>query len=279
VIDQSQRIADLSPEKRALLMQRLTARVVGGVKPSIILPRPPNGDTPAALAQRRLWFLDQLEPGSALYTIPAALEMTGTLEVAALQRALNEIVRRHEALRTTFYTREDQPMQRIAPELILDLPVIDLRAQPEPDRWSEALRLATEEAHRPFNLSVGPLARAALLRLADDHHVLLLTLHHIIADGWSCGVLIKELAALYAAYVNDRPSPLPDLPLQYADFAHWQRQWLQGEVLDTTTGRCACCARTARRSSPASAANASRRASVVCAQRRAIRSAENARPP
>jgi amino acid adenylation domain-containing protein/non-ribosomal peptide synthase protein (TIGR01720 family) len=232
VLDHSQRIADLSPEKRALFMRRLAAQAAGRVKPPLILPRPTAGDTPAALAQRRLWFLDQLEPGSALYLIPAALEMIGTLNAAALQRTLNEIVRRHEALRTTFYTLDDQPMQRVTPELLLELPVIDLRDHAESDRWREMLRLATEEAQRPFDLSRGPLVRAALLRLADDHHVLLLTLHHLIADGWSCGVLIKELAALYAAYVNDRPSPLPDLPLHYADFAHWQRQWLQGEVLE-----------------------------------------------
>ncbi|MFN8596436.1 MAG: amino acid adenylation domain-containing protein [Anaerolineae bacterium] len=232
MIDQSRRIADLSPEKRALLIQRLKTRSGNGHPPPMIQPCPTADAVPAALAQRRLWFLDQLEPGSALYTIPAALEMKGTLDVTALRRALNEIVRRHTALRTTFFSRDDQPMQHIAPELTLDLPIVDLSGRAEDDRWAEAIRLATAEAQRPFDLTHGPLVRATLLYLTTDHHVLLLTLHHIIADGWSCGVLIKELAALYTAYTRGHPSPLPELPLQYADFAHWQRQWLQGEVLD-----------------------------------------------
>jgi amino acid adenylation domain-containing protein len=155
------------------------------------------------------------------------------LQVAALEHSLNEIVHRHEALRTTFVSSEDgQPLQAITPTLHLPLPLVDLQALPETQREAEVLRLATAEVRQPFNLAQGPLLRAKMLRLGREEHVLLLTLHHIIADGWSRGVIFRELAALYAAYCNGQPSPLPDLPIQYADFAVWQRQWLQGEVLE-----------------------------------------------
>ena len=181
---------------------------------------------PLSSAQQRLWFLDRLDPNSALYNIPAAVHMQGPLSINSLQRSLNEIVRRHEALRTTFAVQDGQPVQLIAPVLELQLPLIDLVGD---DRTRE--RLVVHEVRTPFDLTAGPLVRAKLLRLAEDEHVLLLTLHHIVADGWSMGVLIREMKALYEAYVEDRESPLPELTIQYADFAQWQKQLVDGDSL------------------------------------------------
>ena len=186
---------------------------------------------PSSFAQQRLWFLDQLEPGSAFYNIPAAVRLKGMLDVAALRRSLNEVVRRHETLRTRFEVVDAQPMQVIAPSLALAAPLNDLQHLPEGKREAEAVRLATDEARRPFDLGVAPLLRATLLRLSADEHILTLTMHHIISDGWSVGVLIREIAALYEAFTTGRPSPLPDLTIQYADFTDWERDWMQGDVL------------------------------------------------
>jgi amino acid adenylation domain-containing protein len=190
---------------------------------------------PPSSAQQRLWFLDRLEPNSALYNIPAAVLVEGELCVASLRRSLNEIVRRHEALRTTFAVQDGQPVQVIAPSLELEPPLIDLTALPAEERERARAHLSAEEARAPFDLSAGPLLRAKLLRLGEGEHVLLLTLHHIVSDGWSMGVLIREMKALYEAYVEGRESPLPELTIQYADFAQWQRQliedgWLREEM-------------------------------------------------
>ena len=188
---------------------------------------------PVSFAQQRLWFLDQFEPDSPFYNIPTAVRLTGALNVDALHQALNEIMRRHEVLRTTFGVLDGEPIQMIAPEATFALPVVDLRELPKTEREDEALRLANEEARQPFNLLTGPLLRAKLLRLADDETIILLTMHHIISDGWSIGVLVREIAVLYSAFSRGKPSPLPELPIQYADFALWQREWLQGEVLES----------------------------------------------
>jgi len=188
---------------------------------------------PVSFAQQRLWFLDQLVPGNPFYNVPTAVLLTGPLNVAALSQTFNEIVRRHEALRTTFRMLEGQPVQVIAVSLSVPLPVVDLQALPVVQREAEVQRLATEQFQHPFDLAQGPLLRVKLLHLGGSEHVLLLTMHHIVADGWSSGVLIRELGVLYAAFATRQPSPLLDLPIQYADFAHWQRQWLQGEVLET----------------------------------------------
>jgi hypothetical protein len=196
---------------------------------------PPTDKTksvPLSFAQQRLWFLDQFEPGSAVYNIPAAVRLTGLLDVTALEQSLNEIVQRHEALRTTFSAVQGEPMQVITPTLTLTLVVTDLQEFPEAEWEAEARRLATQEARRPFDLSQGPLLRATLLRLGERDHVLLLTMHHIVSDGWSMSILFRELSVLYEAFSTGRPSPLPELAIQYADFAVWQRQWLQGEVLE-----------------------------------------------
>jgi len=201
-----------------------------------ILPMPRTGDLPLSFAQQRLWFLDQLEPNSSVYNVPSGLRLKGPLDISALEQSLNEIVRRHEALRTTFSMVEGQPVQRISPSMRLALPVIDLSYLPESEREDEARRLTNEEAQRPFDLERGPLARSVLLHLGSEDHILPLTLHHIASDGWSMSILYRELSALYEAFSNGKPSPLETLPVQYADFAQWQREWLQGDVLGTQLG-------------------------------------------
>jgi surfactin family lipopeptide synthetase A len=185
---------------------------------------------PASFAQQCLWFLDQLEPDSAVYNVPITIHLKGLLDVRALERSLDTIVQRHEALRTTF-TMMDEPVQVIIPTLTIPLPTVDLRDFPETERESKALQLASEEAQCSFDLSQGPLLRALLLRLGAKEAVLLLTVHHVVFDGWSLGVLLRELATLYEAFSTGQLSPLPELPIQYADFAVWQREMLQGERL------------------------------------------------
>jgi amino acid adenylation domain-containing protein len=198
----------------------------------LIVPVSRDKDPPLSFSQQRLWFLDQYEPNSSLYNIPSALRLRGSLNVEALEQSLNEIIRRHEGLRTTFSMVDGEAVQVIAPLVGLSLGVVDLRDRPEGEREEEARRLVNEEAGRPFDLAHGPLFQIKLLRLGEDDHVLLLTMHHIVSDGWSMGVLHRELSMLYQAFVNGQPSPLADLPIQYADFAVWQRELLQGEVLD-----------------------------------------------
>src|SRR6266404_1439831 len=186
---------------------------------------------PASSAQRRLWFLHQLDPNSSVYNITAPLRISAPINVEALRRSLQEIVRRHETLRTTFTTVDGEPVQIVALSTNFKLDIIDLQAVEETKREAEAQSLAEAEARRPFSLTQGPLLRATLLGLDDQHHILLLTMHHIISDGWSLGVLMREASALYHALSTGKPSALPDLPIQYADFAHWQREWLAGELL------------------------------------------------
>jgi hypothetical protein len=185
----------------------------------------------ASFAQQRLWLVDQIEPGSPVYNMPVAVRLTGDLDVDALRRALQEVVRRHEVLRTTFAAVEGLPRQVIAPSLEIDLPLLDLSARPEIQRDWEARRLMDEEARGPFDLARGPLIRAKLLRLEARQHLVLVTLHHIVADAWSLGILVREVSALYDAFAHGRPSPLPEPVLQYADYAQWQRDWLSGPVL------------------------------------------------
>jgi amino acid adenylation domain-containing protein len=191
---------------------------------------------PLSFAQQRLWFLEQLVGGSSSYNLDLALRLEGALDVEALDRTLQEIVRRHEVLRTTFAEIEGQPMQVVASELAVPLRQVDLRSRSRADAAAEAERVAADEAQRPFDLARGPLLRATLVRIADDTNVLLLALHHIITDGWSMDVLYYELRTLYAAFAAGRASPLPPLPIQYADFALWQRSWLTGEVLARQLG-------------------------------------------
>ena len=232
----------LTPSLRAELAEQKTeilAILDNGILAtnSTSLPLQPisrDGELPLSFIQERLWFLEQLDPvASTAYNIPVALRITGPLNVAALHQTFNEIVRRHEGLRATCSTVNGQPIQTIASALNLTLPVVDLRELPGNEREAEVLRLAHEEALRPFDLPRGPLLRAALLRLGGKEHMLLLTTHHFVADGWSMRVLFREVSVLFKAFSTGSSSPLPELPIQYADFAHWQRQWIQGEVLET----------------------------------------------
>ncbi len=231
------RLANLSPEKRDLLLKQLQAKSqrTARVAPSLPLIEPrPRGDEllPLSFAQRRLWFLDQLEPGSALYNVPSALWLEGPLDTDALERGFTEVARRHESLRTTFRAEQGQPFQVINPPAPLPLTRVDLSSLPAAEREARALQLAEEEARRPFDLSTGPLLRITLLRLSNTEHVLVLVMHHIISDGWSMSVLVRELSALYEAFAQGQPSPLPELPVQYADYTLWQHQWLRGPELD-----------------------------------------------
>ncbi len=187
----------------------------------------------ASFAQQRLWFLDQLIPGNALYNVPTVIRLTGRLNLTALEQTFNEIVRRHEVLRTTFKVLEGQLVQAIAPSLTIPLSLLDLRQLPVDEREAQAKRIVTAEVERPFDLSSGPLLRVMLLQRSQTEHILVLNMHHIICDDWSIGVVIRELGTLYTAFAQNQASPLPELPLQYADFAQWQREWLQGEVLQT----------------------------------------------
>ncbi|HEX4963096.1 MAG TPA: amino acid adenylation domain-containing protein [Thermoanaerobaculia bacterium] len=200
---------------------RLSGREEEIVPPVTRVPR--DGLLPLSAAQERLWFLEQLEPGRSTYVMPSSLRLAGDLDAGVLRRALGEVVQRHETLRTTFHTTAGRPYQEIRPRLELLLPVVDLRELPAAGREAEAERLAVVTAHQPFDLVRGPLLRVSLLRLAAAEHVLLLQVHHVIADAWSLSVLFSELVALYEAFSRGEPSPLPELPVQYADFAAWQR--------------------------------------------------------
>ncbi len=185
---------------------------------------------PLSFAQERLWFIEQLEPNSPVHNIPAVFRLTGSLNVAVLEQSLNEIVRRHEVLRSSFAAIQGQPIQVLAPVLSLSLPVVDLREQPDTAQRAETL--ITEEIQRPFHLSQGPLLRLLLLRLTEDEHLFVLVTHHLVFDGLSTSILLHELSSLYEAYSAGRASLLPELPIQYADFARWQREWLRKDVLE-----------------------------------------------
>jgi amino acid adenylation domain-containing protein len=204
------------------------------VPPIVRVPR--DAGIPLSFAQQRLWFLDRLLPENPFYNMPGALRLEGGLDVGALAWALREVARRHETLRTTFPLMDGEPVQRLSPLPSVHLAVADLSALPAAACDAEARRLVVEEAHRPFDLQTGPLLRAALLRRGPREHDLLMTMHHIVSDGWSIGILHRELAALYDARRAGRPSPLPELPVQYADFAVWQRSWLSGAVLAEQLG-------------------------------------------
>jgi len=232
--DLSERIAQLSARQLDLLTRRLRQHDLAE-GPQAIAPREQGSrPLPLSFAQQRLWFLDRLTPENPSYTVPCARHLSGPLSVQVLAQSLNEIVRRHETLRTTFGLQAGQPIQQIAPARPRPLPVIDLRNLSQQTRDSQLRLLLSAEAQRPFDLASGPLIRWSLIRCAAEEHVLTLLLHHIISDGWSNGVLVHELSVLYRAYIAapEGPSPLPELPIQYADFALWQRAYLQGAPLE-----------------------------------------------
>jgi amino acid adenylation domain-containing protein len=199
---------------------------------SIIRPAARNGHIPLSFAQRRLWIFDQLELDRSVYNIPAAYRLKGLLNMRALERAFNEIIRRHEILRTRFSAVDGEPVQIIFPTVPVLLPTVDFRTNSGTDGETKFQQLATAEARQPFDLTTGPLWRTQLVRLGEEEYILLVIMHHIISDGWSMGLFIHEVAALYEAFSVGQPSPLSELPVQYADYAIWQREWLRGEVLE-----------------------------------------------
>ncbi|HEX8905246.1 MAG TPA: condensation domain-containing protein, partial [Longimicrobiaceae bacterium] len=224
------RLSELTPAQRKLLALKLKQKAAasdapagGGQRPSIF---------PASFAQRRMWLLDRLDPGSTAYSLPKAWRIPGPLDAAALERALDELVRRHETLRTRLEEEGGEPVQVVDPPAPFRLKVTDLSALSPDEAAAEVERRARADAATPFRLDTGPLFRASLLRLAAEEHVLLWNLHHAITDGWSTGILARELAALCEAFSRGQPSPLPPLPLQYGDHAVRERARLSGQALE-----------------------------------------------
>ncbi|HEX7774837.1 MAG TPA: condensation domain-containing protein, partial [Pyrinomonadaceae bacterium] len=228
--DISERWARLSGAKREVLERMLRRKVDSAFDPHTTLRRSGRLSAPLSFPQRRLWFLDQLEPGKSFYNITRAFLLRGPLNIDVLVRSLDEVVRRHESLRTNFQIIDDEPVQVITPDRSSGTVVKDLRDLPESEREPLMKELVIQQATTPFNLAEGALFRASLLQVNDREHVLSLTMHHIISDGWSMGVLFRELALLYEAFSTGSPSPLPELPIQYADYAVWQCQQWQGEL-------------------------------------------------
>ncbi len=229
--DHSESFAHLSPNKRRLLELLLRERQQSAAAETGIPRSEAPGPHPLSFAQQRLWFLDQLEPESSAYNIAAALRMAGPLALPALKQSLHEVVRRHEILRTTFTSVDGQPVQEIAPRLDLGLTVVDLQRLPAHQRDAATQQVIYNEVHHRFTLSQVPLLRTTLIRLGPQEHIFVLTIHHIIADGWSNSILIRELADLYSAMSERKPAALPALLIRYRDFARWQRQWLDSDVL------------------------------------------------
>lgn len=223
----------LTEQKQELFKLLLQKKGIQLKQKEIIPRRAPSAENCVSFAQQRLWFLAQLEGASVAYNMPAVLRIKGNLEVACLQNSINAIVQRHEVLRTTFATVNGLPVQAIAPKQDIILPLVDLEGLPADVQKQEIKRLTLEATQAPFDLEKGSLLRISLLRLHPQEHLLILTMHHIIFDGWSIGILVRELSTLYPAFLNKEKISLPELPIQYADFAHWQRQWLQGDVLET----------------------------------------------
>ena len=227
-----ERIAQLPPEKRELLLQKLQ---LNQEKTSLSTIQPQSRDTntfPLSFAQERLWFLDRLEPGNPFYNQPTALRLTGELNITVLKQTFQEIIRRQEILRTNFTIINGKPVQVINSKVDFQLPIVDLTNLSLRDREKEVQNSVNLETLQPFNLEQDLLLRATLLRLNPTEHIILFTTHHIISDGWSTGILIEEIGTIYAAFAEGKPSPLPELSIQYADFAVWQREWLQGDRLN-----------------------------------------------
>lgn len=223
--------AELSPAKRALVEKRLRGDGRNTVAKKGTIPRRAEaGPAPLSFAQRRLWFAHQLAPGSPFYNISQALRIQGALDREVLEQSLSAIVARHESLRTRFVCQEGEPAQVVDPSSAIILPVMDLTGQPDGEGLLALQRLFKDEVRRPFDLSADVLLRAVLVKLGPTDHALLMTVHHIASDGWSMGILARELMEFYGALVWGSRAPLPELPIQYPDFTVWQRQWMQGEV-------------------------------------------------
>ena len=228
----SNRVSRLSETQLALLEKRRRGVFVPKNEVPRIVRRERNGRLPLSFAQQRLWFLNQLEPENPYYNISNVMRLKGELNLEALDRTVSEIVRRHEVLRTRFVNEDGEPWQEIAEVGEVKLAVTDLSGFDETGREAAIEELIKAESKVLFDLAHGPLLRVKVLRLSDHDHVVAMTMHHIVSDGWSMLVLIKEVTALYAAYSRGEGSSLPEPPIQYADFAVWQREWLQGEELE-----------------------------------------------
>lgn len=222
-----------SNEDLDLLAYLLAEEGIELEQPPVIQRRAANVDVPLSFAQQRLWFLDQLQPGNPVYNLPTAVRVNGDLNLSALELTFREIVRRHEILRTTFVTVDGTPWQLIAAAAPVEFPLIDLSHFSSDTREAELRRLTHDEVIRPFDLSNGPLMRMLVIRLSDNEHIVIVTMHHIVSDGWSSAILVQEIGALYQEFADDRPSGLAELPLQYADYALWERELMQGEGLQS----------------------------------------------
>lgn len=224
-------LKSLSPEKRLLLQKRLSEKRKSAGQAGAIPARGDASPVPATSLQAGLWFIDQMTPGQSTYNVPMAARLSGPLDLEALEKALEQIFRRQESLRTVFRLEGGVPLQHILPAGGFHLNFIDLQARSDAD--TEGLRLAEEEARRPMDLAAGPLFRASVVRLAPGEHLLLITIHHIITDGWSMGVLTRELISFYEAAARSVPPALPPLPIQFGDYARWQQERMQGERFDS----------------------------------------------
>ena len=230
----------MTPEIRTQLVQRkeeiisfLQEATAVTISAQPIPPAPKGENVPLSFAQQRLWLLDQLEPDNNTYNISILLRLTGNLDHQALNQAINEVIKRHDILRTTFHKEEGKPpVQIVAPAQTLTLATIQLQHLPSEAQAAEVQKIAQFEAEKTFDLRTGPLIRGTLLQLNPHEFRLLLNMHHIVSDGWSMNILIQEIAALYESFVRKRPSSLPPLPIQYADFAHWQRSALHENILN-----------------------------------------------
>jgi amino acid adenylation domain-containing protein len=230
-----ERIAALSPKQQELLLRRLRTREPAAAgQPTATIPRRGLTRAPLSYAQQRFWFLDQVDPGTPHYNVAMAAPMNGPLDTAVLERSVNELVRRHEALRTTFELDEDDetPVQIVHERLEVPVAVTDLQHLDETERATAVQQLVRDLAAQPWDLAKGPLVRTHLVRLGPERQVLAGTMHHIISDVWSVEILLRELAVIYKAFMHSQPVPLAEPPLQYADYALWQREWLEGELLD-----------------------------------------------
>jgi len=231
-----ERIKSLPPEKRALLEKKLKQKL-SKKNHLIAIPRDDNRDSfPLSFAQQRLWFLYQLDPESPFYNIPTSLRLSGLLDTQALKSSINDIIKRHEALRTAFISEGKEAVQKIYPDLSIDLPIEDLTQLKDEEQETAIKHLSDEEVRKPFNLDQLPLLRCKLLRLKDTEHILIINIHHVVSDGWSMSVFNKELKAFYAHHAAHVPVTLDDLPVQYCDFSVWQREWMSGDVLDEQLG-------------------------------------------
>jgi hypothetical protein len=229
-----ERIKKLSPRKQALLAQKLAGHATAPFNAArITARRPGTGPFPLSYAQQRLWFLEQLEPGSCRFNIPAAVRLIGPVDHVALERAISAIVDRHEILRTTFHTLDGRPVQVVHPPQPTRMKIVSLMHVDEPARLAEAIRLATAAAHAPFDLETGPLLRSTVFEVGPCECVLLVVMHHIISDGWSIKVFVRELFHFYRGFRSGSAPELPELPVQYIDYALWQREWLAEGALES----------------------------------------------